>query len=92
MAADSLHTAIAYTVIATNSVTINLMTHAESPPGNETLCRSIIIHKAGTGTLALTKKNDKHETLTGLISGQELPVQAKKILPASAFSEILILW
>ena len=92
---DSTHTAVAWTVIATNSVTIDLTAHAQGPNPEVRLgqvCRTIIVTKAGTGTIVLKKKNNATETLTGIISGQELPGQAKKILPASAFSEIVVYW
>lgn len=95
MAEDSTHTAVAWTVIATNSVTIDLTTHAQGVSPDirmGQLCRSIVVTKAGTGTLVLKKKNGTSETLTGVISGQELPGQVKKILPASAFSELVVYW
>ena len=97
MARYSERTASFWTLIATNSVTINLTTHAQSPRdgvGNAAghMCRAIIITKPGTGTLKVVKGNSASETFTTLQALQELPIQCRAILPASAFSEILVLW
>ena len=82
----------------TNSITINLTTHTEGPrdgvgnPAGEP-CRSIVVTKAGVGTLVLKKLNGTVEKFTSLVSGQEIPVQAAKIRGvSSSFSEILVLW
>lgn len=96
-AQNKTNTAAYWTVIATNSVTIDLLNHAQSPRdahGNakQVPCRTIVVHKAGTGTLAVTKMNGTQVTLTAVVSGQELPGQVKKILPASAYSEIAVYW
>ena len=96
-AQNKTNTAAYWTVIATNSVTVDLTTHAQSPRnahGNakKVPARTIVVSKAGTGTLAITKMNGTQVTYTGIVSGQELPGQVKKILPASAYSEIAVFW
>lgn len=96
-AQNKTNTAAYWTVIATNSVTVDLLNHAQSPrnawgEAKQVPARTIVVHKAGTGTIAFTKMNGTQVTLTSVVSGQELPGQVKKILPASAFSEIAVYW
>ena len=93
-----------YAFKTTNSVTIDLSTMT-SGPGNLPAaggtnkpfghsCRALIPQGAagGTCTLAVTRSDGTQVTISNAAYGVELPIQAKKILPASDFTGCLILW
>lgn len=94
------YTARWFACIITHSVTIDLTSHADSPAdgyGTATTkegrcCRAIHVLTAGTGTVALTQLDGTQETITSITDNTLLAVQAKKILPASNFTSILVLW
>lgn len=96
----ALHRADFFTCITTHSVTTDLTTHTHSPKileGSATKrvgasAREIHVLTAGTGTLAVTRGDGTQVTLNAMLDGAILPGAVKKILPASDFTSILVLW
>jgi hypothetical protein len=95
------YSAAYYAFKSTNSVTINLSTLTTGPVnvGSSTVvlghpCRALIPQGAagGTCTLAVTRADGTQVTISNCAYGVELPIQAKKILPASDYTGVLILW
>lgn len=96
------HSATFFAYISTSSVTIDLTTHASGPvmatgAADKVLgrpCRAVIPHGAagGTCTLAVSRCDGDDITISSCAYGVELPIIARKILPASDYTGLLVLW
>lgn len=102
-AADSVENSTYFTCItnsASTSATVDLSTHTHSPGVNVggtirktgALSRAIYVVDAGLGKLALQRFDGTTVTITNLSDGQLLNVRAKKIMPTSRYSAIVVYW
>jgi hypothetical protein len=100
---DSVENSTYFTCItnsASTSATVDLSTHAHSPGVNNgsairktgALTRAIYIVDAGLGKLAVQRFDGTTVTITNLSDGQLLNIRAKKIMPTSRYSAIVVYW
>lgn len=96
------HSAIYFAFLTTNSVTIDITAHASGPVEDtgaaerviKAMPRAVIPHGAagGTCTLTVSRSDGDNITISNCAYGVELPIMFKKILPASDYTGLLVLW